>query len=292
MLSSIKDKTTEILTNWLKSERTGIFNDSLSDFNKIRQEIRLCDVILVEGKSRVSDVIKTVTQSPWSHATLYIGRLHDIESPEVRSRIQQHFNCNSTDQLILESELGIGTVISPLNEYSDHHLRICRPKSLTYSDSQKLIEYATRSLGLEYDVRHIFDLARFLFPWSVLPRRWRSSLFAHSGNKKATKTVCSTLIAEAFAHIQFPILPLVKRNQEDKVTLYRRNPRLCTPSDFDYSPYFEIIKYPFLDFQQYSDYRLLPWTKVSDDHTQPVGEYIGFNEHSAAGTDGKKNNSN
>ena len=37
------------------------------------------------------------------------------------------------------------------------------------------------------------------------------------------------------------------------------NPNLCTPSDFDYSPYFDIIKYPFLDFHHHAEQRLLPW---------------------------------
>ena len=105
----------------------------------------------------------------------------------------------------------------------------------------------------------IFDLARFLFPWFMLPRRWRSSLFTVRPGE-STRTVCSTMIAEAFGNIQFPILPLVKREQGGEVRLFMRNPRLCTPSDFDYSPYFEIIKYPFMDVHSYAEHRLLPWS--------------------------------
>jgi hypothetical protein len=67
------------------------------------------------------------------------------------------------------------------------------------------------------------------------------------------------MIAEGFGSIQFPILPLVKRIEGGKVRLYMRNPKLCTPSDFDYSPYFDIIKYPFLDFHRYAEQRLIPW---------------------------------
>ena len=66
------------------------------------------------------------------------------------------------------------------------------------------------------------------------------------------------MIAEAYAFVQFPILPLIKQSDES-VQLFRRNPKLCTPSDFDYSPYFEIIKYPFVDFRHDQDYHLLPW---------------------------------
>ena len=32
-----------------------------------------CDVLLVEGNSRLSAIIKYLTQSTWSHAALYVG---------------------------------------------------------------------------------------------------------------------------------------------------------------------------------------------------------------------------
>lgn len=33
-----------------------------------------CDVLLVEGNTRISTAIKYLTQSTWSHAALYLGR--------------------------------------------------------------------------------------------------------------------------------------------------------------------------------------------------------------------------
>ena len=35
--------------------------------------LRPADIILVEGNSRVSSVIKYLTQSTWSHAAMYVG---------------------------------------------------------------------------------------------------------------------------------------------------------------------------------------------------------------------------
>ncbi len=243
--------------NWLK-HKTPLPHTPLSDFEKVRHEVRLCDVVLIEGRSRVSEVIKLITQSTWSHAALYIGRLHDIEDPLLRDSLRQHYMGTPDTQLIIESELGLGTVVRPLTHYECEHLRICRPRALDFQGSQKVIEYSIGRLGTSYDTRQIFDLARFLFPWFIMPRRWRSTLFsARPGN--STQTVCSTMIAEAFGNIGFPILPLVKRTEGGQVKLYRRNPMLCTPSDFDYSPYFDIIKYPFLDFQDYALQRLQPW---------------------------------
>lgn len=245
------------IVKWLKRKRP-LPHAPLSDFERIRHEIKPCDVLLVEGRSRVSEVIKLITQSNWSHAFLYIGRLHDIEDPLQRERLGKYYHGNADKQLIIESELGMGTIVRELTAYEREHLRICRPRGLGYHDSQKVITYAIGRLGSSYDVRQIFDLARFLFPWTILPRQWRSSLFSANPGR-STQTVCSTMIAEAFGQIQFPILPLVKRAEGDSVRLFMRNPNLCTPSDFDYSPYFDIIKYPFLDYQHHSEHRLLPW---------------------------------
>ncbi len=253
-----KARLIEIIVNWLTHERPPSAIP-MSDYERLRYEIKPGDVILVEGRSRVSDVIKTVTQSRWSHAALYVGRIHEIENPRSRQRLKEFYDGQPDIQLIVESELGMGTVARPLSSYDRDHLRICRPRDLTFGDAQRVIDYAIERLGTDYDVRQIFDLLRFLFPWLIMPRRWRSSLFtSHVGN--TTKTVCSTMIAEAFASIQYPILPLVKRSENHEVKIYRRNPKLCTPSDFDYSPYFDIIKYPFMNFaQSQPHYRLLPW---------------------------------
>ena len=245
------------LTNWL-SHNVQEKSIQLCDFERIRHEVKPCDVLLVTGRSRVSQVIKQTTQSPWTHAMLYIGRLHDIEDDRVRQAVSKSYDGSFDEQLIIESELGIGTEIQPLKKYQGEHLRICRPKGLSYQDSQKVIHYAVSRLGMDYNVRQILDLARFFFPYSFLPRRLGSSLFQYSPGQE-TKTVCSTMIAEAFSFIHFPILPLVKHDGESGVQLFQRNPKLCTPRDFDYSPYFQIIKYPFLDYSHHSDYRLLPW---------------------------------
>ncbi|MCP3683302.1 MAG: hypothetical protein GY861_11490 [bacterium] len=127
-----------------------------------------------------------------------------------------------------------------------------------YHDAQDVVRYALSRLGYDYDVRHILDLARFLFPWWIMPRRWRSSLFK-TNIGATTKTVCSTMIAESFNFVQFPILPLVEKDENNNMQLFRQNPKLCVPSHFDYSPYFEIIKYAYVDYGFHDDYHLLPW---------------------------------
>lgn len=250
---------------WLNHQRP--LNDvPLSNFERIKQELKPCDVILIEGRTRVSDVIKLITQSPWSHASLYIGRLCDIDDTRIRDSILQHYDGDDNAQLMVESHLGMGTVIRPINVYEYEHIRICRPKGLRDNDATDVIRYALSRVGYDYDVRQILDLARFLFPWRIMPRRWRSSLF-RTNVGGVTKTVCSTLIAESFGFVQFPILPLIRRDENNNMQLYQCNPKLTVPSQFDYSPYFEIIKCPYLEYSLLEDYASLPWQGMADERT-------------------------
>lgn len=235
-------------------------NKGLSNFDRLRYEIRPGDVLLIEGRSRVSSIIRTITQSCWTHSAFYVGRLHDIENPSVRAHIKRFYNGDPEEQLIIEAMMGEGTLVDNLKKYKGENLRICRPKGITHQDAQKVINYSIKQLGTDYDVRQILDLLRFLFPYSFLPRRWRSSLFEHNAGP-ATKTVCSTMMAEAFASVHFPILPVLQYDDDENLKLYRRNSRLITPSDFDYSPYFDVIKYPIFDFDELAVYKQLPWNK-------------------------------
>jgi len=76
---------------------------------------------------------------------------------------------------------------------------------------------------------------------------------------RSTRNVCSYMLGEAFNSVNFPILPIAERGEDGSLTLYKRNPRLFTPKDFDYSPYFDIIKYPYFGLDDVAAYRRLPW---------------------------------
>lgn len=247
------------LTRWL-TEETSAPSEHRSDFDRLRYEIRPADVLLVEGRSRVSHIIKTITLSNWTHAALYIGRLSDLESPRLRTLVEAHYDGDPREPLLIEALLGEGTRVAPLAKYRNHHLRLCRPTGLSRRDAQAVMLRAAEQLGLDYDLRQILDLARFMFPYHLLPRRWRSSLFQHNAGPP-THTVCSSMIAGAFHSVRFPILPLFVRDAAGEVELFQRNLKLFTPRDFDYSPYFDIIKYPVFSFDELAVYRNLPWNE-------------------------------
>lgn len=255
ILKTINDK----VVKWLSTDRQPT-EFPICDFEQICYDLRPCDVILTEGRNHISDVIKYVTQSAWSHSALYIGRIHDIADPEIRSKVLAHFDGAADTQLLIEGLLGEGTVITALSNYRKDNIRLCRPSGLSPYDSQRVIDFAINKLGNDYDVRQILDLGRFMLPWTIMPRKFRSSLFTNNPSH-AARTVCSSLIAEAFTSVHFPILPHIKNSSENGIELFHRNPRLYTPRDFDYSPYFEIIKYPYVGVDEQPAYRKLPWNK-------------------------------
>jgi len=256
-MSNFSEWIIEKVSIWLLKEsspRRGY----LSDFSHICQEIQRCDVLLIEGRSRASTIIKHVTQSPWSHAILYIGRINDITDPTFKRIVERNSRYPAETQLVIESEIGLGTMISSINKYRYDHIRILRPHGLSKSSIPDVINYAIGRIGRSYDVRHLLDLARFLFPWGLFPRRWRSSLFQHNA-LQPTRDICTTMIANAFHSVHFPILPVISRNEAKELEIMERNVNLFTPCDFDFSPFFDVIKYPIVPLDAQGEYKNLNW---------------------------------
>lgn len=154
-----------------------------------RVEFKPADVILVEGDRRVSTAIKYLTQSTWSHAAIYVGPSHEKD-----------------EHVLLEADVELGVITLPLNKYDHLNTRVCRPLGL--SDEQRLavVQHVRARLGHKYDLKNIVDLARFLWPMPPVPSSMRRKMIT-LGSGDPTRAICSTLIAEAFYSINFPILP-------------------------------------------------------------------------------------
>lgn len=288
MWQDLRQKLWEFMIKWL-TEESLVRNDlPLSDYERLRYEIRFCDVLLIEGRSRVSAIIQSLTLSPWTHAAIYIGQLHTIDDPLLRDKILRHYPAKPEEQLIIETLLGHGTIVAPLSKYRDEHVRICRPSAISRKDAQAVIAYAASRLGSKYDIRHLLDLARFFFPYRLLPRHWRSSLF---GKTETARTVCSTMLAEAFSNTRFPVRPILRRTEDGRLKVYNRNLKLYTPNDFDFSPYFDIIKYPTFGVESPETYKTLPWDEygvvapeepTARDNTSIEGDLVDSTEFQLA----------
>jgi hypothetical protein len=197
------------------------------------------DVLLVEGSSRLSTVIKYLTQSSWSHAALFVGR-----------ETAQSVGGKSSDCFV-EVDLAEGVRLVGIDEFEGMPMRICRPVGLTPSDIESLVRFVCQRLGHRYDLRNIFDLARYLMPLPPVPARWRRRMLT-LGSGDPTRAICSTLITQAFQSVHYPILPIEEHADSQgaflqpttgkQPLLRRRHYSLFTPRDFDLSPYFQIVK--------------------------------------------------
>ena len=259
MLSRLKNLLWDKIVSWLIAIPEA--NQNLSAINnqdKLLAELKPADVILFEGRTRVGDIIKLITLSPWIHSALYIGKLSEVRDPLLKKRIRKFYNGSEDEQLVIESLLGYGTVVRPMKDYMHDNLRVCRPTYLKKTDRQKVVCFAAEHLGLAYDIRQLLDLARFFFPYGILPKSWRSTLFQHNAGKP-THVICSGMIARCFHNAHYPILPVIVTKNFEHKKIYKRNFRLFVPADFDYSPYFDIVKFPELHVSSTKNHRYVPW---------------------------------
>src|SRR5262245_5977155 len=225
-----------------------------SDPAALRRTLRPADVLLVSGSNQLSTAIKYLTQSTWSHAALYVG-----------DALGTH---EADGDTLIEVNLGEGCVAVPLSKYDGFHTRICRPVGLTDADRETVVAYMASHLGTRYDMRNVVDLARYLLPTPPVPTRWRRRMIA-LGSGEPTRAICSTLIASAFQHVRYPILPRVERIAAEtrsmtefqrEEMLHIRHHSLYTPADFDLSPYFRVVK-PTIE--ENFDYRQLRWAHAA-----------------------------
>lgn len=204
---------------------------------KLASTLRKGDVLLVEGRSRFSIAIKYLTQSTWSHAAIYIGDALDQGSDSL------------TAKTLLEADIIEGVRVSPLSIYATTHTRICRPVGLSPEEIDTLVAHLISRVGNQYDLKNIFDLARYLIQKPPVPNVWKRKLLA-IGSGDPTRAICSSLIAEAFHTLKYPILPdmasyrdLDARGQiVYEQIAHIRHHSLFAPGDFDLSPYFDVIK--------------------------------------------------
>jgi hypothetical protein len=200
----------------------------------LREVLQAGDVLLVEGTSRVSSAIKYLTQSTWSHAALYIGKTAEGE-------------CQ-----FLEADMVHGVRLVPLTHFTGFHCRVCRAISLSEDERRAVCNFAKARIGLQYDMKNIVDLARYLLPNPPVPMRWRRQMLS-LGSGDPTRAICSTLVAEAFQSVFYPILPVIEtlpaldllgqpHSGRTRELLHSRHHSLYVPRDFDVSPYFQIIK--------------------------------------------------
>jgi hypothetical protein len=213
-----------------------------NNLDRLVRTLRPGDVRLVEGNARISQIIMYMTQSSWSHAAMYLGdALLRWGGPEA-DRALEAFGPEAS-QLLIESDLKTGVAVIPLSHYLEHNLRICRPLGLRPESLDRVLVEMFQHLGVRYDHRNTLDLARYLIPFHLVPRRFRRrSLYL--GSSSSREIICSALIAKAFYRVGITIQPPLQATGGHGGTPQVRHPSYIMPRDFDLSANFQILKPP------------------------------------------------
>lgn len=242
----------------LRSPVSGYKPFTPSDYETLCKTLRPGDILLVEGNQRISNAIKYLTQSTWSHAAIYVGNA--LPAPADGSERPR----------LIEVNVGEGCVAVPLSKYETYNTRICRAVGLDDEEQALVVSFMIDKIGLHYDLRNIFDLLRYFFPTPPVPVRWRRRMIAF-GSGDPSRAICSSLIAQAYQSVRYPILPTVKvvgrEGEYARREIYHiRHHSLFAPRDFDLSPYFEVVK-PTL--KGGFDHRKVAWADAQSDTAEP-----------------------
>lgn len=245
----------------VKGYRQRIYNN----LDSLYKYIRKGDVVLIEGSSELSRIIKLFSSSHWSHNAMYVGDELVKRGQPFREKYLQEFG-EDARHLIIEAFTGQGVVAAPLRKYRDHNIRVCRPFTINSKDLQSVIAEVISNLGKLYDQKNIIDIALMLLPSWINPFKKRS-IRACLGNCNNFQVICSGMIARAFQRVGYPIVPgLYPLEDEQKISnknpygakLVMRHYSQVLPRDFDLSPNFEIIKFNIITGGKFN-YKSLPW---------------------------------
>ena len=204
-------------------------------------------MLLIEGsRSKISSTIRYLTQSTWSHAALYTGLGADLGERDGEPLV------------LIEAELGEGVIASPLSKYATYNTRICRPVGLNEQDRTggDPVRGRAHRARLRSEEHH---RPAALFPAAAAGAGALAAAHDRARIGEPTRAICSTLIAQAFESVRYPVLPTVARIDKDsrKEILHIRHHSLFVPRDFDVSPFFSIVK-PTIETG--FDYKKFEWS--------------------------------
>jgi hypothetical protein len=250
-----------------------------NDVEALLSHVSKGDVLLIEGEQRISQVIKLLTHSTWSHSAIYIGDELVQRGGALRERALETWG-DDASHMIVEALMD-GVVAEPIKKYAHLNLRLCRPHRLRPEHLKTVLDDAVAAIGWHYDLRNVVDLAKHLVSVSVFPSRLRRER-ERMGSDVQTEVICSSLIGQIYQRVGFPVAPMVtyragvggieparaglmrrffvRRGFEPQAVFHRRHPTLLTPRDFDLSPFFQTVKFNSIAGGLF-DYQRIQWAE-------------------------------
>jgi hypothetical protein len=189
-----------------------------TDPESLSTVLRNGDVLLTEGNTRAAALIKRLTGSTWSHVSMYVGPLE--QGPDPRC--------------IVEADIAAGVRSIRLSELKGLNVRVLRPMGLHDTDRGRLAEWVVSRIGGEYDLNQAWVLARSFLG---MPARSASPAAQSGKAESASRFICSSLLANAFALVGLSILPV----QPGIAAVRTEDRRYVIPGDFERAAAFEIV---------------------------------------------------
>jgi hypothetical protein len=217
-VTSVRSRLLAALTLYLAQPIKQSITDPSADPRSLAAVLNRGDVLLTHGNSRVAALVKYVTRSSWSHVSMYVGPLDDGPDPPC----------------VVEADIAAGVRSIRLSELNALQIRILRPIGLTDKDRRRLADWVVGKIGSDYDLTHAQRLLRNLL-LLLLPDCLRSAPRTLACN--ATRFICSSLLAHAFACVGYPILAEGMRLGPTVIADVAN----LVPSDFERVSTFEVI---------------------------------------------------
>jgi hypothetical protein len=146
------------------------------------------DVLLTEGNTRAAALVRRITRSTWSHVSMYVGPLEDGPDPRC----------------VVEADVAAGVRAVRLSEFKGQRIRVLRPTGLGETERRRLADWVVSRIGNPYDLAHAWMLARRFLR---LPQPSLSPSAPSAMAQSATRFICSSLLAQAFLLVGYPIAP-------------------------------------------------------------------------------------
>jgi hypothetical protein len=217
LLEHLRARVINALTRYLARPLDEFSTLATVDRQALAAVLRSGDVLLCAGNTRCAEVVKRLTRSTWSHVSMYVGPLEDAPDPLC----------------IVEADIAVGVRAIRLSDLDARRISVLRPVGLDDAERARLTESVLRHVGSEYDLAHAWLLARSLFV-----RRWWARLRSvpTTMGRSATRFICSSLIAQAFALIGHAILPA-----GGTVSDREQHHNSLVPADFERASLFAIV---------------------------------------------------
>ncbi|HKA40623.1 MAG TPA: YiiX/YebB-like N1pC/P60 family cysteine hydrolase [Burkholderiales bacterium] len=190
-----------------------------ADAQSLSAVLRPGDVLLTDRNTLMAALVRLLTGSTWSHVSIYVGPLEGGPDPRC----------------IVEARVATGVRAASISEFKGQRVRILRPTGLRDADRHRLVDWIVGRIGDKYDVAHAWALAGRLLRLPLVTR-----LLPAPGSiaRGATRFVCSTLLAQAFVLVGYPIAATRIAIADAQASEHR----YVIPRDFEIASGFEVVR--------------------------------------------------